>query len=115
MHTTTQELVNGFQREHEVYLDTQDLKTYWVITARIPKKQQTLHHLHYARKFITTPHEKGSVLIVVNPDVSDAYTVENWGEMDTFEDFVKKALIRIQESQTTTDEREGGDCGTSCS
>jgi hypothetical protein len=111
----TQELVNKFQQEHEVYIDAQDLESYWVITARIPKKQQTLHHVHYAQKFVTSRSEKGSVLIVVNPDASDAYIVENWGEMDMFDDFVKKALVRIRENRDAAGEGVTGDCGTSCS
>lgn len=114
MREETQELVKKFEQDYEIPVDAQNLETYWAITARIPKKEETLHNVHRARKYITTRNEKGSVLVVINPEKSDEYVVENWGEMETFEDFVKKALARILEDKNAADEGEAEDCGTSC-
>ncbi|MFA6332179.1 MAG: hypothetical protein WCX22_04440 [Methanoregula sp.] len=115
MREETQELVNKFQQEHEVYLDFKDLETYWVITARVPKKAETLHHVHRARKYITTRNEGGSVLIIPHPEVSDSYFVESWGAMDSFEDFVEKTLDRIRADMNAIDNEEAERCGTRCS
>jgi hypothetical protein len=114
MREEIQELVKKFEQDYEIPVDAQNLETYWVVTARIPKKEETLHHVHRAGKYITTRNERGSVLIVLNPQISDDYVVENWGEMDTFEDFVKKALTRILEDKNAADEGQAEGCGTSC-
>jgi len=115
MREETQNLVNKFQQEHEVYLDTQNLETYWVITARVPKKEGTLHHVHRARKYITARNEGGSVLIIPHPEVSDAYFVESWGAMDSFDDFVEKTLDRILADMNAIENEGAEGCGTNCS
>jgi hypothetical protein len=107
MREEIQELVKKFEQDYEIPVDAQNLEMYWVVTARIPKKEETLHHVHRAGKYI-------SVLIVLNPQISDDYVVENWGEMDTFEDFVKKALTRILEDKNAANEGQAEGCGTSC-
>lgn len=112
---TTQEHLNRFQQEHEVYLDAQDLKTYWAVTARIPKKGDLAHRSHRARKYITARTEGGSVLILPNPHLADVYFVENWGEMGSFDEFIEKALVRILEDKEETDRGEEEVCGASCS
>jgi len=111
---TTQKQLNKFRRDHEIYVDADDLETYWVVTARIPKKEETLHHVHYERKYVTSRNNEGNVLILPHPEVSESYTAENWGGMDAFDDFVIKALARIQEDKEEADQvpREG--CGESC-
>ena len=106
--------MDEFQKEHEVYLDAQDLVTYWAVTARMPKKQETLHRTHRARKYITSRSEGGSVLILPNPHLADRYLVENWGPMDTFDEFVEKALVRILENKEENDLETEEGCGTSC-
>jgi hypothetical protein len=111
----TRDQVTKFQQEHEVSIDAQHLETPLVITVQIPKKQQTLHQTHYARKFITSRNEGGSVLIVVNPDVSNVHSVENQGEIDTFEDFVEKTLAHTLEDREESDQGPKVCCGASCS
>jgi hypothetical protein len=114
MQKTTREHVTRFQKDHGVCLDTRNLESYWVITARIPKNLESLHHVHYARKFIASRNEGGSVLIITNPQVSDNYAVENWGEMDSFDNFVEKALAQILADKIAMDTQETGECGAGC-
>jgi len=78
-----------------------------VITVQIPKKQQTLHQTHYARKFITSRNEGGSVPhnCVVQPGcISNVHSVENQGEIDTFEDFVEKTLAHTLKTKEESDQ-----------
>jgi hypothetical protein len=114
MREETQDLLKKFEQDYEIPVDAQNTEINWVITPRIPKNQETLHHAHRVRKYITTRNLKGHVLLVLNPQTSDDYVVENWGEMDTFEDFVKKALTRILEDKNAADEGQAEGCGTSC-
>lgn len=107
-------LIKKFERDYEITVDAQDRETHWVINARIPKNQESLHHLHRERKYITTRNLEGRVLLVLNPLISDDYVVETWGEMNTFEKFVKKALVQILADNITADNGETEGCGTSC-
>jgi hypothetical protein len=86
-----------------------------MVTARIPKKQETLHHVHYARKYITSRNEEGNILIIPQPERSDVYLVENWGKMETFDDFLEKALARILEDKKESDTGNEEGCGKGCS
>jgi len=113
MTETIQELLKKFEQEHEVYIDAQDAKSYWMVNARLPKKQESLHNLHKARKYISSRNEEGSVLVLPNPAISDSYSIESWGTMNTFEDFVKKALDRILEDLAESD-RGGEGCESGC-
>lgn len=114
MREEIQELVKKFEQDYEIPVDAQNPETNWVVTARIPKKEETLHPAHRVRKYITTRNLKGHVLLVLNQQISDDYVVENWGEMDTFEEFVKKALARILEDKNAADEGEADVCGAVC-
>lgn len=114
MQEQTREILKKFEQDHEVYIDAQNLESYWVINARIPKKTESMHHTHQGRKYVTTRNEGGSVLILPNPEISNAYFVENWGEMDTFEEFVDKTLARILEEMNAAEQGEAEGCGTGC-
>jgi hypothetical protein len=114
MQEATREILKKFEQDHEVYVDAQNLETYWVINARIPKRTETLHHVHRGRRYITTRNQGGSVLIVPHPEVSDAYFVESWGEMDTFEEFVDRTLVHILEDMNAAEQGEAEGCGTGC-
>jgi hypothetical protein len=109
-----QEILEKFKQEHEVYVDAQDLKSYWLVHARIPGQPGLLHHLHEGRKYISSRNEKGTVLILTNPEVSDGYVLESWGTVETFEDFVNKALARILEDMDETSRGSSAGCGTGC-
>jgi hypothetical protein len=111
----TQQLLKKFEQDYEVYVDATDALTYWIIHARIPKSQEEgLHHLHIGKKYISGPNQDGNVLILPDPRISDAYQVESWGKMESFDDFVKKALASILADRNAADEGQEKGCGTSC-
>jgi hypothetical protein len=114
MREETQGLIKKFEQDYGITVDARNREIYWVITARIPNNQETLLRVNYARKYIATRNDRGSVLIVPDYQVSDGYFVETWGEMNTFGDFVKKALARILADRNTADNRETEGCGISC-
>jgi hypothetical protein len=115
MKESTQELLKKFERDYEVYVDATDALTYWIIHARIPKShEEGLHHLHQGKKYVSGPGQEGNVLILPDPRISDAYLVESWGAMDTFDDFVKKALARILSDKNAADQGEEAGCGAGC-
>ena len=100
-----------FEQDHEVYVDAQDAKSYWMATARIPRKQES-HH--WARRYISGRNEEGNVLIFSDPDIMETYSLENWGTMKSFEDFVDKALAAILGDKEESDQKPEGGCGTGC-
>ena len=114
MREETQVLIKKFEQDYGITVDARNRETYWVVTARIPKNRGTLLRVYQARKYIATRNDRGSVLIVPNYQVSERYFVETWGEMDTFEGFVKKALARILADRNTADNEETEGCGISC-
>jgi hypothetical protein len=112
----TEELLKKFERDHEIYVDATDALTYWIIHARTPKSQEEgLHHLHLGKKYVSGPNEDGNVLIIPDPRISDAYLVESWGKMDSFDDFVNTALARILSDKESQDQGQEEGCGTGCS
>ena len=90
MREEIQELIKKCEHDYGITVDARDQETYWVITARIPKNQETLFRGDHVRKYIATRNDRGSVLIVPDPQVSDRYFVETWGEMETFGGFCEK-------------------------
>ena len=63
---------------------------YWEVTAKMPKKIDDLHRLHRTKQYVTGREQDGNVLIIQNPEVYESYTVEQWGNFNTFDDFVEK-------------------------
>jgi hypothetical protein len=111
----TQELIKKFEQDHEVYLDAHDEKSYWVITARIPKKTEDVHHTHRMQQYVSARQEKGMVLIMPDPESSRRFTVENWGAMDTIDEFVERSFGRILDDKEEYDKGLQESCETSCS
>src|SRR5674476_1002634 len=56
----TQDLLKNFEQAHEIYVSAQDAQTFWMVNARIPKKQESHHQ---SRKYVSGPNENGNVLI----------------------------------------------------
>ncbi|MDD1696396.1 MAG: hypothetical protein LUQ54_05815 [Methanoregula sp.] len=100
-----------FEQEHEVYVSAQDAQTFWVLDARIPKKEGS-HH--FSRKYVSGPNDKGNVIIFQNYEGSDAYVAEKWGKIKTFEDFVEKSLDSVLENKAEYEMKEKEGCGTGC-
>ena len=104
-----------FERDYEIYVDAQDAKSYWFVVARMPKKQESLHSIHQEKKYISGLNEEGNVLVFSDPEISENFSIENWGKMDTFEDFVDKALASILSDKEESDTGAKEGCGTGCS
>jgi hypothetical protein len=111
MAETIADRLKKFEQEHEIYVNAQDAQTFWIVNARIPKKEE--HH-HYSRKYVSGPNEQGNVIIFQNYEGSDAYTAENWGTLKTFNDFVKKSLDSILDDKEEYDLKKKEGCGISC-
>jgi len=115
MQEETREFIKKFEQDYEIYIDASDALTYWIINARIPNDPtEGVHHLHHGKKFVSGPNGDGNVLILSNPQSSDAYSVESWGKMETIDDFVKKALTRLLADKDAADKGNEEGCTTSC-
>jgi hypothetical protein len=115
MQEKTLELIKKFEQDYEIYVSATEALTYWVIYARVPRSQEEgTHHLHHGRKYVSGPNEDGNVLVLRDPFVSDAYSVESWGPMETIDDFVRKALAQILVDKNAADKGQEEGCGTSC-
>jgi len=79
MFKKTEELLKKFEQENEIYVEARDQKSYWEVTAKMPKKIDGLHHLHRTKKYVSGRDQEGDVLILQNPEVYESYTVEQWG------------------------------------
>jgi len=115
MREETQELLKKFEQDHEIYVSATDALTYWIVYARIlTGKKEGFHNLHAGKKYVSGPNEGGNVLILPDPSNSDAYEAESWGEMETIDDFVKKALDHILSDENATENEQSQGCGTGC-
>jgi hypothetical protein len=110
----TQELIKKFERDHEVYIDAHDETSYWIITARIPKKTKDVHHTHRMKQYVSARQENGMVLILPDPESSLRFTVEDWGKMETIDELVEKSFGRILEDKEEYDKDMEESCDTSC-
>ncbi|MGB9177428.1 MAG: hypothetical protein WCB46_11955 [Methanoregula sp.] len=116
MQAKTLELIKKFEQDNEIYVSATEALTYWVVYARVTRSREEgeIHHLHHGRKYVSGPNEDGNVLILRDPFVSDAYSAESWGPMETIYDFVKKALAQILADKSAADGGKEEGCGTSC-
>jgi hypothetical protein len=104
-----------FEQDYEIYVDAQDAKSYWFVVAEIPNKQDTQHRRHRRIRYISGSNEEGNVLVFPEPEISENYSIETWGKMDSFDDFVNKALSRILADKEESDKGFKEGCGTGCS
>jgi hypothetical protein len=109
----TQNLLKKFERDYEMSVGATDALTYWIVYARIPNPPgDDVHHMHHGKKYVSGPNQNGNVLIFPEPMMSDAYLVESWGEMESFDDFVIKALASILADKKMVDAGQNDRCGT---
>ena len=94
MAESVKERLKKFEREHEVYVDAEDEKAYWIITAKIPEKAK---HAHRMKQYIGAINANGSVVVIDNPIQSENYYVEQWDNIGTFDDFLERGFRRILE------------------
>jgi len=114
MKKETVNLLKKFEQDHEVYVAADDSKFYWVVTARIPKTDETLHHTHRGKAYVSGLNQEGNVLIFPDPDLPENYTLESWGKLNSFEEFVDKALERILDEKEEYKQGLAEGCGTQC-
>ena len=109
MTETVKERLKKFEREHEVYVDAADEKSYWIVTAKIPQKGK---HTHRMKQFIGAINARGSVVVIDNPVLSENYYVEQWDNTGTFDDFLDRAFKRILEDILENESGSGKSCYT---
>jgi len=97
MYKKTEDLLKLFEKEHEVYVEARDQKSYWEVTAKMPKKIDSLHRLHRTKQYISGRDQEGNVLVIQNPEVYESYSIEQWEPMNTFDDFVGRVLEALKE------------------
>ena len=115
MQEKTRELLKKFEQDYEISVSATEALTYWIIYARVRRAgAEGTHHLHHGIKYVSGPGQDGNVLVLRDPFVSDAYSVEVWGPMETIDDFVRKALAQILADKTAAERGEEEGCGTSC-
>jgi hypothetical protein len=111
MTESVKERLKKFEKEHEVYVDAADEKAYWIITAKIPQKSK---HAHRMKQYIGAINAKGSVVVIDNPVLSENYYVEQWGTIETFDDFLERGFKRILEDIEEHQFNEEHSSGKSC-
>ena len=115
MREKTQELMKKFEQDNEIYVSATEALTYWVVYARVQQKhEEGPHHMHHGIKYVSGPGQDGNVLVLRDPFISDTYSAESWGPMETIDDFVAKALARITADRIAAENGREGGCGTSC-
>jgi len=115
MKEATLELIEKFERDYETYVSATEALTYWIIYARVPRgNTEAIHHLHHGIKYVSGPNEEGNVLVLRDPFVSDTYSAESWGPMETIDDFVKKALAQLLADKVAVEKGTEEGCGSSC-
>jgi len=115
MKEATLEIIDRFERDYEINLSATDALTYWIVYARVPRPPaESTHHLHHGVKYVSGPSEEGNVLVMRDPFVSDTYSVESWGPMETIDDFVKKALAQLLADKVAAEKGTEEGCGSSC-
>jgi len=97
MFRKTEDMLKKFEQEHEVYVEARDQKSYWEVTAKMPRKIDSLHRIHRTKQYISGREQEGNVLIIQNPEVFESYTIEQWGGLATFDDFVARTLEALKE------------------
>jgi len=113
MREKTQDLLKKFEHDYRIYVSATDAQTYWIIHARVPKSELgEFPPLQPRKKYISGPDQNGSVLILSDSRSSDTCMVESWGPMETFDDFVKKALSQIMVDKNVADKGVAEGCGT---
>jgi len=116
MQEKTRELINKFEHDYEIYVSATDALTYWIVYARVPRgRTEGTHNMNHGIKYVSGPNEEENVLILRDPYVSDVYSVESRGPMETIDDFVKKALAPILADRIAAKEPPEEGCGISCS
>lgn len=87
-------LIKNFERKHNICIDAHDAVYYWIVQAWTPAALHLRDRKSFAGAYVSGAAEQGYVLILNHPGSTTRYTVEYWGLMDSFELFIRKAMIR---------------------
>ena len=113
MKQDTLTMVKQFEKEHAVRIETHESTehpVYWEVTVWMTRSadyqkitgKADLPRV-WGRKYVTTPTAQGQVLVIRNPQKSDIFTVESWGDLPSYDSFVEKVLDRTAESPLEED------------
>jgi hypothetical protein len=100
MEQKTIDLVKQFEKEHGMRVETHESHehpVFWEVTVWMTKTadyqwmsgKKDIPRV-WGRKYLTTPTAEGQVLVVRNPQKSNAFTAESWGPIGSYDEFVKK-------------------------
>lgn len=109
----TIEMVKEFEKEYRVRIETHESHehpVYWEVMVWMTKTADYAKITGKAdlprvwgRKYVSTPMAGGQVLVIRNPQKSDIFTVESWGEVPSYDSFVEKVLERVRETPLEED------------
>jgi len=113
MKQDTLKMVKQFEKDHAVRIETHESTehpVYWEVTVWMTRSadyqkitgKADLPRV-WGRKYVTTPTAQGQVLVIRNPQKSDIFTVESWGDLPSYDSFVEKVLDRTTESPLEED------------
>jgi hypothetical protein len=113
MEQKTIELVKQFEKEHGMRVETHESHehpVFWEVTVWMTKTadyqwmrgKKDIPRV-WGRKYLTTPTAEGQVLVVRNPQKSNAFTAESWGPIGSYDEFVKKVLNQVKDNPLEKD------------
>jgi hypothetical protein len=113
MQPETIDLVKQFEKKYSVRVETHESyehPVFWEVMVWMTKTADyekatgspDLPRI-WGRKYITTPTAGGQVFVIKNPQKSDMYTIESWGDLSSYDSFVKSVLDRVEETPLNED------------
>jgi hypothetical protein len=113
MQKPTIERVKAFEKAHGVRVEAHESfehPIYWEVTVWMTKTadyewmtgKKDVPRV-WGRKYLTTPSAHGQVMVMKNPQRSNAFTLETWGSLASYDEFVKKVLDKVKENPLEID------------
>ncbi len=109
----TIEIVKRFEKEHGMRIETHETSenpVWWDVTVWMTKTADYQKMVGkpdlprvWGRKYLTTPTADGRVMVVRSPQKSDAFTIETWGPLASYDEFVKKVLEQVKDNPLEAD------------
>ncbi len=113
MQKPTIEMVKTFEKAYGVRVEAHESHEhpiYWEVTVWMTKTsdyewmtgKKDVPRV-WGRKYLTTPSAHGQVMVMKNPQRSNAFTLETWGSLASYDEFVKKVLDQVKENPLEID------------
>lgn len=113
MQKPTIEMVKAFEKAQGVRVEaheSHDHPIYWEVTVWMTKTadyewmtgKKEVPRV-WGRKYLTTPTAGGQVMVMKNPQRSNAFTIETWGTLSSYDEFVKKVLDQVKKNPLEID------------